>query len=382
MPQNNQFIILIFENKKQSSEFPKNIDDLKKICAKIFGIAKIENFSFYYREKNNYIDIEIKDAESFEEWESDIFNLNRYQIIIKEKSNNLTHSELYNFPQINSRPFPEIQNTIVSNESEKEDLSVYNNIPAVELRGNINSSQIIFSTQDYYRRRSSTSSRQLRNQLSDNDSINKQNSVSNRSIISNQTSHEINSNNLNKYYNMNTIIIMNLEINALREKISKLEEEINNKKLKLEKYETNEKKIVNSLEEAKKQIQELMKENQKLKKENDELNKNNNDLKKNYNNLQKKINKLREKNEELVKENKDCKKHIKIKEKSMFPIIQNNIKCSNCGLMPINGYIYKCSICNEHNLCQQCLQTKLDLSFHQHPFDDISKLVEIIFRNE
>ena len=40
--------------------------------------------------------------------------------------------------------------------------------------------------------------------------------------------------------------------------------------------------------------------------------------------------------------------------------------CDGCGMLPIEGYRYKCSICEDYNLCENC-EERIGKK-HDHPF--------------
>jgi hypothetical protein len=44
------------------------------------------------------------------------------------------------------------------------------------------------------------------------------------------------------------------------------------------------------------------------------------------------------------------------------------IKCERCFLEPIIGYRYKCSICNDYNLCEKCEENNASSNLHPHNF--------------
>ena len=48
--------------------------------------------------------------------------------------------------------------------------------------------------------------------------------------------------------------------------------------------------------------------------------------------------------------------------------------CDGCGMLPLKGYRYKCALCEDYNLCENCVE---DVS-HNHPFlkIDYSSLLE------
>ena len=363
MPKDKNEIILIFGNKQKNSKIPKDLKKLKQICEEELGLTYIENFSFYYRDKNS-IDFEINEN-NFNECLSEIKNSNRNKIIIKESFSNSTQSELYNIPSSNSRPFSDIQNNIYSNESENKDSFEYYISRAEELFSGSNSELSKFYSQENIGIMTSKSHMQFIKQFSDNDSVN-QNSSRNRSINSNHNSSENNSE-LNKSNSMNTIHIqvlseeeykikqLDLENKALKEKISILESKIKSKDL-----------IINNLNKKIDEIVEDVKRCDEIKKANDDLYKNNKDLEKKINNFKQEINKLQEKNRELLEVKKVYIEQIKIRENPENQKNNDNIKCNDCGIMPIKGYRYNCLVCGSYILCQQCSEKKLNEFSHQH----------------
>ena len=60
--------------------------------------------------------------------------------------------------------------------------------------------------------------------------------------------------------------------------------------------------------------------------------------------------------------------------------VHNGIKCEKCFKEPIVGYRYKCSICNNYNLCQDCEEKNAQTGEHEHDFIKIRK-VENLNRN-
>ena len=45
-------------------------------------------------------------------------------------------------------------------------------------------------------------------------------------------------------------------------------------------------------------------------------------------------------------------------------LVHSNVMCDGCGMLPIKGWRYKCSICDDYNLCENC-EEKIG---HNHPF--------------
>lgn len=378
MPKDKNEIILIFGNKQKNSKIPKDLKELKQICEEKLGLTDIENFSFYYRDKNS-IDFEINEN-NFNECLSEIKNSNRNKIIIKESFSNSTQSELYNIPSTNSRLLLDIQNNISNNESENKDSFEYYISRAEELFSGSNSELSKFYSQENIGIMTSKSHMQFIKQFSDNDSVN-QNSSRNRSINSNHNSSEKNSE-LNKSNSMNTIHIqvlseeeykikqLDLENKALKEKISILESEIKSKDLIINNlYKKLDGIVENNVKRCKDLCLKLKQENEQnneINKANDDLEKKNKDLEIIINIFKQEINNLQGKNREFLEVKKVYKEQIKIKENPENQKKYDNIKCNDCGIMPIKGYRYNCLVCGSYILCQQCSEKKLNEFSHQH----------------
>ena len=91
-----------------------------------------------------------------------------------------------------------------------------------------------------------------------------------------------------------------------------------------------------------------------------------------YNNL---LNKKKIEFEELNKKYNqilNLKKEEK-KEFSKNKEIHNNIKCEKCFQEPIIGNRYKCSVCNNYNLCEECEEKNSISDDHPHDFIKIRK---------
>jgi hypothetical protein len=58
---------------------------------------------------------------------------------------------------------------------------------------------------------------------------------------------------------------------------------------------------------------------------------------------------------------------------SMVKVPHHGIKCDKCGINPIIGYRYKCSVCNNYNLCENCEMKNYETKEHQHNFIKIRK---------
>ena len=131
-------------------------------------------------------------------------------------------------------------------------------------------------------------------------------------------------------------------------------EDSNKKIFELEKIFTNNKIINEELTKENKKLQEIINENGK--KYNECINNKDNELK----SKEDIINKKEEKLLELAKQLEDNKKEMKEYKTKYNELISNSknyahdgIKCEKCFEETIIGYRYKCSVCNNHNLCQK-----------------------------
>ena len=197
----------------------------------------------------------------------------------------------------------------------------------------------------------------------------------------------------------NQIIIENYkkENNDYKNKINEYDKKIN----EIKKNKNNQ--DINYKQELEKQ-KEIFENNKKVIKEEIEKNLNEkyeNNFKKEIKNIQETFNKkLQEKIEELKEvyrkkyENKDKEMNdkyneiknliekIKINQKNKdnnnlnsnkLTIIHNGIKCEKCFQLPIIGYRYKCSKCNDYNLCEKCVEKNYISEEHPHDFIIITK---------
>ena len=132
-------------------------------------------------------------------------------------------------------------------------------------------------------------------------------------------------------------------------------EDSNKKIFELEKIFTNNKIINEELTKENKKLEEIINENEKN--YNECINNKDNELK----SKEDKINKKEEKLLELAKQLEDNKKEMNIYKTKYNEFISNSknydhdgIKCEKCFEETIIGYRYKCSVCNNYNICQKC----------------------------
>ena len=60
----------------------------------------------------------------------------------------------------------------------------------------------------------------------------------------------------------------------------------------------------------------------------------------------------------------------------------HGIKCEKCGKIPIIGNRYKCSVCNNYNLCESCEETNFENQEHKHNFIKIRNEEKIEVKKE
>ena len=93
-----------------------------------------------------------------------------------------------------------------------------------------------------------------------------------------------------------------------------------------------------------------------------------NDLEKNREKENIKLSKIIIKNNRNQKQNKKGNQ-IDIPNKSICMTVHKEIKCNKCNKKPIVGFRYKCTICDNYNLCEQCEEN----TDHIHDFIKINE---------
>ena len=62
---------------------------------------------------------------------------------------------------------------------------------------------------------------------------------------------------------------------------------------------------------------------------------------------------------------------------SMIKTTHHGIKCNKCGENPITGFRYKCSVCQNYNLCEKCEAKNFETKEHIHNFIKMRKTEKI-----
>jgi len=180
--------------------------------------------------------------------------------------------------------------------------------------------------------------------------------------------------------------IKNLEMNATNNKNTK--EELMNKNNEIIKLNEQINVKNNEIKDKEDKIKEINEENQKKISDLEKIiQENKNQILKEKQNSESTKKEL-EKNICQIKESlKDGSINIGMSEefKELYKFIDNHfnglskslihegIKCEKCFDEPIIGYRYKCTICNDYNLCEKCEEKNLDSEEHPHYFIKIGK---------
>lgn len=68
------------------------------------------------------------------------------------------------------------------------------------------------------------------------------------------------------------------------------------------------------------------------------------------------------------------------KETNVDQAIYSDIACSRCKISPIKGIQYKCSVCPDYNLCQDCEEDNYLNSIHPHNFFKMKQIENISYQ--
>ena len=159
------------------------------------------------------------------------------------------------------------------------------------------------------------------------------------------------------------------------EKITKKENEIMAIQNLLDIEKDRNKKKDNLIMEKEKEIKKIKeKSEQKIKSDEIEMKK----LREQIESLQKEKDnqevKLKEYEERIKKLEYDINKNQNPNQNQIkCETVHKGIKCQKCFQEPIIGYRYKCSVCSDYNLCQNCEEKNSISEDHQHDFIKIRK---------
>ena len=137
--------------------------------------------------------------------------------------------------------------------------------------------------------------------------------------------------------------------------------------IKIEYQKAFEEKYKKEINNGIKKINEMLKE--KLEESSNKLKL---EYEKRYEKKEKDLNKKFEEMSEIIMKSNIGKKEDNLKI-SFCDTIHNGIKCMNCFQKPIIGYRYKCSKCEDYNLCEKCEEENSNKEFHKHDFIKLRK---------
>ena len=378
-------IFLSYKNQKKSASIPKNYSELKQIFFSLFNIDEKESelFSFKYtNSEGDDILIDEDQDKSFEETMSDIKKSDSNIYIEKledledpDEDNNTNNNEALRsgmiFKPNNQKDNEEYEKKIQILEKRNKELIEKNkNLIHQKEKLEKDKKDIIEKNKNLIYLK-----------------LNLQKEI--QELQEKQTQYES-----NKDFN---------EINNKINEVNELKQKLEESQKKLEKYEKEINEYKSQIEQSKLDILNLQKNKETEKKELDKEKYVNEFLKKKYEEKTKeelnKINrllqkKLQEKADKIKsvyeKKYKDTEEKIEQFSQAMISNMSNmsnmslsnidkssynyehkGIKCERCFTEPIKGYRYKCSVCNNYNLCGKCEEENQKNFFHNHEHDFI-----------
>ena len=376
-------ISIFYENEEKQISIPENFSKLKELFFDEFQIDKSCSYIFNYKYENENL-IKIKEEnEEFEKFLKVLKEEKGIKIFVSKENNEQEEEKIENNNNQNEKE-PNIENKNINNSNKNNNIINNNNLDNTH-----NNKQL--ETME------NNQNKEINNEINKQENNNENNNISNNEEIINNKSNE-----------KEEIEIMKLKIKNLEEEINKEKNKNNELNLKIEENNKNYKELEQKYNDEKNKNENSKKENEKYKKEIEEQN-----LK--FNQIQTDFDKIKKEKEEIEKKYEDMKKmeensEIKLKEsikkeeehKNELKLLQekhqneineilskkdkeykqkeielireynkklikckkekmeicntthHGIKCQRCFKEPIEGFRYKCSICNNYNLCQEC----------------------------
>ena len=366
-------IFFSYKEKKKLASIPKNYSELKKLFFSLFNIDENESDSFYFKYINSDSDeilIDEDSDKSFEKIISEIQTLD--STILVEKMEDLGEEE-----ENNNNTNPNINDALRSgmifkpnNQKEKEEFE------KIEKNKNL-----------VYEKEKLSKDK--------NDIIEKNKNLVYLKIKLQNENDELKEKQM-QYENIKDFDDINNKNNEIKELKQKLEDNQN----KLEKYEKEINEYKSQIEQSKLDLINLQKSKENEKKELEKEKNLNEFLMKKYEEKTKeemcKINvllqkKIQEKADKIKSIYEKKYKETEEKFEQMSQVMMSNmsnislsnidqssfnyehkgIKCERCFIEPIKGYRYKCSVCNNYNLCGRCEEENQKTFFHNHEHDFI-----------
>ena len=325
MSENDEFITIKFENQEKKLKFPKDINELKDICMKEFGIKTFQNYTIFYSQ--NY---EINDENSFCEWCKDKKRDNI--LIIKEKMDNILQSQMLGNAQLSESQFSFFIN------SGYNPLKKENNSNKKDIKESNTSSLGIDSNEGREKTKTLSNLEKEMSNIDNQDNSNENNNQISNGMKDDNVGGEVNNIANQPAKKINVNFEKNNEINNAEPDINSLENDLKNKdaliiQLKNEKeqiiknYEQKIKELTHKNSEDIDKIKSRMQTQSDLfKKEINELNANNNELINFKKRIQKENDDLKKENTELKKEINGYKEQIKTNDNSKCKKLKEDIE--------------------------------------------------------
>ena len=325
MSENDEFITIKFENQEKKSKFPKDINELKDICMKEFGIKTFQNYTIFYSQ--NY---EINDENSFCEWCKDKKRDNI--LIIKEKMDNILQSQMLGNAQLSESQFSFFIN------SGYNPLKKENNSNKKDIKESNTSSLGIDSNEGREKTKTLSNLEKEMSNIDNQDNSNENNNQISNGMKDDDVGGEVNNiaNQPAKKININ--FEKNNEINNAQPDINSLENDLKNKDALIIQLKNEKEQIIKKYEQKIKELthknsedidaikSRMQTQSDSLKKEINKLNANNNELINFKKRIQKENDDLKKENTELKKEINDYKEQIKTNDNSKCKKLKEDIE--------------------------------------------------------
>ncbi len=338
---NNMYIV--YQNETKQIMAPKSLSQLKEMTN--YKNIDISNCSFFFKDEQDN-NILIKNDEQFQQILPELNKLDKPKIYIEEKKT--TKEKIDKETQKISKDNSEVVSIPDSDTSRV----INNNLTNDNIGNNVEDNQKkiedkSFQSEDTTKKEDEKTKKEL------DDLKNNYNELENKF-------NELNSN-----------------YKKLSDENSELKKEVESKKSQIEKNE-----------EMKKKIEEYeikISENNSLQQKIEKTEKENKEMKKKIEEYEKEkiimMNKIKEIEKKLKNEIEEKNKYIENNKKSTCNTIHHEIKCQKCFKEPIVGYRFKCSECNDYNLCQDCEEKNSINEDHPHFFLKIrNELIEYSYK--
>ena len=364
--------ILVYKNKKKEIEIPDNYSEFLNIFLKEFNEDKNKTFEFNTEDENGS-DRYIEDDDTFQEVINDLDENPIITINIKEEKN--------------------------TNYNEKKDLNNrdLSNIPGNKVNKSNDNNIENISCQDEKKiiKELIEKNKKIKNQMNRlNSIINQKNKkLHEKQKLLKDSENEINTlkkeieNKEKTIKEQESTIKNNVNYKNVIEKYKPIIKKINEYKKQVEEYKSK----IQKNDEYEKQIKEYKSEIDKSKliqnKQKSEIEKYKSEIDKSkliQNKQKKEIEKYKSEIEKIKlnlinneqKQEELLKKSNQKEENLNFLIVKTKhkgIKCDQCFKEPIIGFRYKCSQCQNYNLCEVCEDNNAVFGYHPHDFIKIRK---------